>query len=290
MSRRRPWGTSCAPGAVSVGWGKMTMTIRFSAGRAAVLLAALLSTGCATKGDLRNIQTEMRALAVRQDSLMAELRRQNLSTRDTIRQASDQLFQIRGDVGSRLERIDVTLERLTEMVGQNQRTMASIRDQLESGARRTGGGGGGGGDLGVPLSGGGSPADALDSYNAAIAMYNRGSYSTARFGFESFIDTFSGDPLVPDAYFFLGETLVQLQEPDEAIRAYPQVQQLYPSSARVPEAQLGIGLTHIDEGNTTEARIVLTRLVETYGNSAEHADVITRAREALSGLGGLDLP
>jgi tol-pal system protein YbgF len=260
------------------------MRIRYSAGRAVVLLAALVSTGCATKGDLRNIQTEMRSLAVRQDSLMAELRRQNLSTRDTIRQASDQLFQIRGDVGSRLERIDIALERLTELVGQNQRTMASIRDQMESGGRRPMVGGGG--DLGLPVTGGGSPADAVESYNAAVQAYNRGSYSAARFGFDDFINTFSSDDLVPDAYFFLGESLVQLQEPEEAIRAYEQVQQLFPLSDKVPNAMLGIGLTHIDQGDTTEARIILTRLVETYGDS----DVAAQAREALAGLGGLRLP
>ena len=267
----------------------MTMTIRFSAGRAAVLLAALVSTGCATKGDLRNIQTEMRSLAVRQDSLMAELRRQNLSTRDTIRQTSDQLFEIRGDVGSRLDRIETAIERLTELVGQSQRTMASIRDQMESGARRTGGGGG---DLGVPVTGGGgSPADAVESYNVAIQAYQRGSYSAARYGFETFIETFASDELVPEAYYYLGETLVQLQEPEEAIRAYQQVQQLFPLDDRVAAAQLGIGLTHIDQGDTTEARIVLTRLVETYGESdlPAHADAVTKARDALAGLGGLDL-
>ncbi len=266
----------------------MTMTIRFSAGRAAVLLAVLVSTGCATKGDLRNIQTEMRSLAVRQDSMMAELRRQNLSTRDTIRQTSDQLFEIRGDVGSRLDRIETALERLTELVGQNQRTMASIRDQMESGARRTGGGGG---DLGVPVAGGGSPADAVESYNVAIQAYQRGSYSAARYGFETFLETFASDDLVPDAYFYLGETLVQLQEPEEAIRAYEQVQQLFPSDDRVAAAQLGIGLTHIDQGDTTEARIVLTRLIETYGESDVPAEVdaVTKARDALAGLGGLDL-
>lgn len=266
-----------------MGWGKTTMTIRFSAGRAAVLLAALVSTGCATKGDLRNLQTEMRALAMRQDSLMAELRRQNLSTRDTIRQASDQLFQIRGDVGSRLERIDIALERLTELVGQNQRTMASIRDQMEAGSRRSTGGGG---DLGVPLSGGGSPADAVESYNAAVDVYQRGSYAAARYGFEEFINTFSSDALVPSAYFLLGESLVQLQEPEEAIRAYEQVTQLWPDSDKVPDAMLGIGLTHIDQGNTTEARIILSRLVETYGDS----DAAAQAREALAGLGGLRRP
>lgn len=255
------------------------MTIRFRAGGAAVLLAALASTGCATKGDLRNLQMEMRSLAARQDSLMVELRRQNLSTRDTIRQTSDQLFAIRGDVASRLERIESSLDRLAELVGQNQRTMASVRDQLEAGGRRVSGGGG---DLGVPVSGAGSPADAVGSYNAAVDMYNRGSFTAARIGFEEFIQGFPSDELVPDAYFFLGEALVQLGEPEAAIEAYQQVVQLFPASPRVPNARLGIGLTHLEQGDTTEARIELERVVATWPDS----DAAARAREALAGMGG----
>ena len=65
----------------------MTMTIRYSAGRTfGVLLAALVVGGCATKGDLRDVQTEIRALSARQDSIMVELRRQEATTRDTLRQ------------------------------------------------------------------------------------------------------------------------------------------------------------------------------------------------------------
>lgn len=263
----------------------MMRTNRFSAGRALVLLAALVSTGCATKGDLRDLQTEMRALALRQDSLLVELRRQNLTTRDTIRQTSNQLFEIRGDVGTRLGRMEEQLDRLTELVGQNQRTMASIRDQMESGMRRPGGGtsGGGMGDLGVPVGGGGSPADAVTAYNAAVQTYNQGMYTAASIGFQDFIDGYPSDDLVADAYFFLGEALVQMQDLDGALDAYRQVTELHPGSDRVPGAMLGIGLTLIDQGDTTEARIILNRLIETYGASESAA----RAREALAALGGL---
>ena len=85
---------------------------------------------------MRDLQNDMRALMLRQDSLMTEFRRQNLSTRDTLRQASDQLFQIRGDLGNRLQSIEDNLARLTELMGQNQRATSAIRDQLESGGLR----------------------------------------------------------------------------------------------------------------------------------------------------------
>jgi tol-pal system protein YbgF len=215
---------------------------------------------------------------------MTELRRQNVSTRDTIRQTSDQLFQIRGDLGNRLQAIEDNLDRLTELMGQNQRATSAIRDQLEAGGRRTVTGGG---DFGTPMTGGnapggGSPADAVASYNAAVEAYNRGSFTAARFGFEDFIQNFPADDLVPDAYYFLGEALVQLEQPDAAIEAYQQVLQRFPASPRVPSAQLGIGLTYMEQGDTTEARLMLNRLVATY---PEH-EAAVRAREALAQMGG----
>ncbi|MEQ9569987.1 MAG: tetratricopeptide repeat protein, partial [Longimicrobiales bacterium] len=236
------------------------MTIRFPAGRAAVLLAALVSTGCATKGDLRDLQMELRAMAAQNDSLMTELRRQNRSTQDTIRRTSNQLFEIRGDVATRLGGIEDSLDRLAELVGQNQRTMASIRDQLEAGGRR----GAGGGGFDDPMGGGTSPSDAVDLYNAAVGSYQQGSYSAARFGFEEFIDTFPADSLVPNAWFYLAEALVQLQEPDEAIDAYQQVIQNWPNSDSVPQARVGLGLTYLEQGDTTEARIQFETVVNTW--------------------------
>lgn len=220
---------------------------------------------------------EMRAMAAQNDSLMAELRRQNRSTQDTIRRTSNQLFEIRGDVATRLAAIEDALDRLAELVGQNQRTMASVRDQLEAGGRR----GSGGGGFDDPMSGGGS-SDAVDLYNAAVRSYNQGQYTAARFGFENFIETFPGDPQVPDAWFYLAEALVQLLEPDAAIDAYRQVIQNYPASERVPGARVGLGLTYLEQGDTTEARIEFETVVNTWPDSA----AATRAREALRGMGG----
>lgn len=259
------------------------MTIRFPAGRTAVLLAALLSTGCATKGDLRNLQTELRALSAQNDSLVMELRRQNRSTQDTIRRTSDQLFEIRGDVASRLSGIEDTLDRLAELVGQNQRTMASIRDQLEAGGNRRATGGGGFDD---PLSGGGDTNDAVAVYNAAVGSYRQGQYTAARFGFEEFIEAFPGDALVASAWFYIGESLVQLQDLEGALDAYQRVVQDWPNDERARDARLGLGLTHRDLGDTTQARIELERVINTWPDT----DQAARAREALAGIGGLPRP
>lgn len=254
-----------------------TMTIRFPAGRAAVLLAALVSTGCATKGDLRDLQTEMRNLAARQDSLMVELRRQNRTTQDSIRRTSDQLFETRGDVSVRLGGIENSIERLTEVVGQMQQGMVDMRDQLASG------GGARGGSMGSNPLGGGDPArDAVADYNAAVRVYNMQQWTAARMGFEEFLQNHPRDEQVPAAYFYLGEVWVQLGEPENAIEAYETVIQYHIGSDQAPLARLGLGLTYLEQGETALARNQFETLINTWGDH-EAAD---RAREALAGMGG----
>lgn len=254
----------------------MMMKIPFRLGRLATLLAVVATTGCATKGDLRDLQTEIRDLAVRQDSLLAEMRRQNRSTQDTIRQTSDQLFQIRGDVSSRLMAIEASIDRISEMVGQVQAGMVDLRDQVGSGAI------GRSRSSGVDPMGGGSPGDAIDLYNAAIRSYNMSQWTAARFGFESFLEAYPSDDLVPSAYYYLGEVFVQLGDPDAAIEAYQMVTRNYPNSDQVPAARLGLGLTYRDQGESALARNQFETVINTWPDSEEAA----AAREALAGMGG----
>lgn len=206
---------------------------------------------------------------------MTELRRQNRSTQDTIRQTSDQLFQIRGDVASRLTGIENSIERLSEVVGQMQQGMVDIRDQLGSGGGMRGSGGG------DPF-GGSSAGDAVADYNAAIRSYNMQSWTAARFGFDEFIQNYPSDELIPAAYYYLGETLVQLEQPEEAIEAYETVIQYHPNSEQAPLARLGLGLTYLEQGERSLARNQFETIVNTW---PDH-EAAGRAAEELAGMGG----
>jgi len=77
----------------------MTRRDRYAAARVfGTVAAALVVAGCATKGDMRSVRLELQALAARQDSFIAELRRETRSTQDTVRQQADQLFDFRGEL------------------------------------------------------------------------------------------------------------------------------------------------------------------------------------------------
>ena len=97
----------------------------------ALSLAALSLAACATKGDLRNVTTEIRALSARQDSLLVALRQQAMVTQDSLRGTTNQLFEIRGTVNQQLARIQDELAIVRQENAQFAQLLASIRDQLE---------------------------------------------------------------------------------------------------------------------------------------------------------------
>ena len=108
--------------------------------RAGVLSLIVLMGACAMKSDVRDLQTEMRAMMLRQDSayiaLHQAIQRANGETRDTLNAYAETLFQFRGDVTNNLLDIQAQLLQLGELTGQSQRSLAGLRDQLEDQRRR----------------------------------------------------------------------------------------------------------------------------------------------------------
>jgi len=245
------------------------MTMRKESTAVRVLLTAaavLMLGGCATKGDLRNVQLEIRALAARQDSLMAELRRETLSTQDSVRGQSLQLFDFRGEIFRQLREINDGIARVEALSGENQRGIAGIRDQMANLRRLPAaqppveGEAVEGQPSGEVLPGG----DADGIYNAAVGHFNRGSLTTARTAFQQFLQAFPSHRLAPDAHFFLADILVQEDRIEDALEAFQEIPTLFPTASKVPDAMYRVALLHIELGQDDEARATLERIVNTY--------------------------
>jgi len=265
----------------------MTNLISSPARRALILLAGIVSvSGCATKQDIRDLRSEildeLHRVAASQDSLRQEILLQSLQTQDTIRNASREMVDIRGDVLTTLNRIGAQLGQIQELVGQNSLNISSLRDQMD--AVRRGGGTVTPGDpsqepSAQPSSGTGE-ADAM--YNAAIRQYQRGSLSAARAAFQQYLTTYPTHQRAPDAHYYLADILVQEEELDEAIEAFARIPELFPTSETVPDALYRMGVLHIELGNNDQARQILQRLVNTY---PEHRNAAA-ARDRLAAIGG----
>jgi tol-pal system protein YbgF len=255
------------------------MRMRSAASRLVLAGSALVFlSGCATKGDLRNLRLEIQTLAARQDSLFRDLRRETASTRDTLRGATTQLFDFRGDIARQLAAINESLTRLEALTGENQRGIASVRDQLAN-LRR--------GQLGPAGPEGGPPegvqetspgaGDAESIYNAAVAQFNRGSLATARTAFQQFLQAFPSHRLAPDAHFYLADILVQEDRIEDALDAFREISELFPTASKVPDAMYRSALLQIELGRKADARATLERVVNTYPSSS----VATLARDKL---------
>ena len=261
----------------------MTHVRRTIPGAAAMAAALVMFAGCATKGDLRAVRVEMRALGARQDSVLAMLARQSAITQDTLRRQANQLFEIRGDVARQLQLILDELATLRELTGQSQRMIASVRDELERIQRRaiTAGPVGGEAVVGPDQLAGEVAATgrAEVTYNTAVQLSQRGNLNTAQRAFEDFLRDFPTHPLAPQALFYLGDILEQQDRLREAIQTFGQIPELHPTALRVPDALYRMGLLHIDLDERQDGIVFLERVVNTYTDSDAAGPARERLRE-----------
>ncbi len=244
-----------------------------------LLVAALLVplAACATKRDMRDLQTEFRELNARQEALLRELQRDQRTTRDSVRALSGEFAEHRAQVGGQFRAMEDLILRVQELAGLSQQELAGLRDQMAR-QRTQGGfepGFPGGGE--VP-TGGGGVAD--DIYEAAMTQLRRGGYTSARLGFEDLIERFPNHRLTPHARYHLADVAAQEGDAEEALRLFQQVGEFHPDSDRVPDALYRVGMIHRDRGETSRAREAFDRVVNTWPDSPA-ADL---ARDALRQL------
>lgn len=119
-------------------------------------------------------------------------------------------------------------------------------------------------------------------FQAGYSDLQSGRYKEAR---ESFLAYLQGKPdpdLADDAQYLVGETYYNERQYEYALVAYDRVIKSYPRSEKIPVAMLKQGLCFINLQYTSDARVVLAKLVESYP-STDEAKV---ARERLKELGG----
>jgi tol-pal system protein YbgF len=245
-------------------------------------LAAL--GGClATKRDIVDLQTEMQSMRNSQQALLQELRteirRQNALLMDSL---STQDVRLRGDLANRLVQIERQLIQIQELTGQGQQGLAELRQQLraqEEAARAALAAA----NTGTTPAGGASASDAGDPtelFNDAKEALDRGSYATARAGFEEFVRAFPQHARASEAQLLIGESREKAKETQQALEAYQRVVELHPNSTQAPTALLRAALIEVAAGNRSRARTMLTQLTTAYPRSPE----VTRARTELRKL------
>ncbi len=250
------------------------------------LALIVTSTACATKSDMRDLETELMDAMRRQEQLMQQIQQMAEATQDSVGANSEALMDIQGNTNRQLLEIQDQLITLQELAGQSQRNLAAMRDQLERQRQTTavvvpGAGATGAAGADMPGSADGDDSDqARQLFNAGVTNYDRGSLGTARRAFQQFLQANPSHELAPDAQYYLADVSVQENNLDEAIEAFNRIPELYPSAERVPWAVYRVGLLQVDLGNTEEAVVSFERVVNTHPDS----DAAGLAQEKLDEL------
>lgn len=234
----------------------------------AVVLATAVLGGCATKGDLNDLQAEIGRMQATQERLLNEILRQNEAVMDSL---TAQDVRMRGDFSNQLVQIERQLVQIQELTGQGQQRLAEMRQTLNSReeALRRLEAAEAGGDLAA-----GDPDDLFFSARGAL---DRGSMATARAGFEEFLRAFPNHPLAAEAGVGLGAVLEESGERDAAFERYSQVLERHPDAPEAATALFRAALIELDRGNDDRARTMLNQLTAAYPGSEEAAE----AREIL---------
>jgi len=268
--------------------------------RATLLVGALVvSSACATKNDLRDLQLELRRdlqdISARQDSLFEAL----LATQDATRSTQDaterELMDTRGSIVNELRRISQQMQRIEELAGQNQIAIQNLGqrvDRVSSAGPRSQP------TLDQPVTGSGfddvmvapgiMDGDPEQDYADALDLYRSNQLFGAQAAFEGFLQDYPQDELVPLVHFYLGDIAEQNEDYEAAIASFERVGELFPDEPRVADANYRIGVIYMELDDDSAARRVFESLIATYGDRTEvsYQGIVDLARDRLEEIGG----
>ncbi len=259
----------------------------------AALLAAMTGAGCATPGQVRLVETEVRNMRIetaRRDSVRAAALVAVLALQQRI---MDSLAASRAALGAldlrlqgEITDIQRQLLQVQELTGQSQQRLSQLKAQIDArdeqaeaaGARPPAAAPGDtAARAAAPAATPVATADQM--YQGARAQLLRGALSTARSGFQELVRAYPTHPLVPDALFGIGQTF-EGSTADSVTFYYNAVVSRFPRSARAPTALYRLGKLEEDRKNVAAARAYYDRVIKEYPAS-DDADL---AREKLKTL------
>ncbi|MFM9890500.1 MAG: tol-pal system protein YbgF [Rickettsiales bacterium] len=105
-------------------------------------------------------------------------------------------------------------------------------------------------------------------YSFAFDLLNKKKYSQAAASFDAFVHEYPGDPLVANAYYWLGESYYARSDNTRAAEAFRKGFEANPEGQKAPDNLYKLALSLNSIKRTGEACIVLNQVVAKYADSA----------------------
>ncbi len=258
-----------------------------SLGRAVLLLAGGVAVlqGCATRGQLRRLEAELQTFRVesaRRDSIRAAALAALLTMQDRIMDSLGAARRALGTLDARVQADLTEIQRqmiaVQELTGQSQVRLTQLKAALDARAEQAAAAGRTGAAPGDTSARAATPT-ADQMYQNARTQHIRGALTTARSGYQQFLQAYPTDARAPDALYYIAETFGE-QTPDSTAAYYTQVVGQFPRSPRASSALLRLGRLAENRGDRAAARRYYQRVIQDYPNS----DDVELARDRLRTL------
>jgi len=233
-------------------------------------VAAMAATGCmASKGDIVLLQDEIRTLRAMQmradtarraqvDSAIVMIRR----TQDSLHALTQRVAAFQVTVNGELFEMGKQLIQLQELAGMSSKRIMELRSAMEERAQAM---------AGTDSSAAATPQQPgpAQLFQSSFDQLRRGSYSTARAGFEELLKRYPDFEEASAAQLYIAQSYAEERRTAEADSVYALVVTRYPKTRDAPTALYKYGLSQLAQGKTAAARTALQRVVREYPNSTE---------------------
>lgn len=232
---------------------------------AAVVLPLLLISGCATRGDVNEIITDLDELRDDYDQIAESSVTQDSLSREQLKVLRDIFTDVNYTLDQLLERMSIIEGKLDDLTvrtssGAYHPNIARTPTEDDSAADTT--------MTQVEIS-------AKQLYDTAYMDFIKGDYKLALSGFREFRTANQKHPLADNALFLMGECHLNLQNYNNAATSYTYLLEHYPRSEKVPDALLRLVEISLKRKDRATANRYFDKLEESFPNSPQ----TERARE-----------
>jgi tol-pal system protein YbgF len=107
------------------------------------------------------------------------------------------------------------------------------------------------------------------AYKEAFDAYQKGQYGEAIKKFSAFIESYGGTPLVPNAYYWLGDSYMNVKDYENAILYFQEVVDKYPKSDKASRALLLQADAFSNVNDKKSSITILKKVIELFPKTEE---------------------